>query len=300
SYYSAIDFIDDTTPLTVEKHPEILTLLDEKEMTLDQNALETKGKEKLKSSATLLIVEDNSDVRNFIRISLEPSYKIFEAEDGLKGIEIAKKEVPDLIISDIMMPEMDGIEMAIKLQQENICSHIPVIFLTAKAEEQSKLEGLETGVIDYISKPFNPGVLALKIRNIIQNQRNHAEQIRKSLLLEPAEVEIESMDEKFLKRAVQIVEDHISDSDFDVQRFVEEMGMSRSVLYRKLRAVTNQSANEFINVIRLKRAAQLLTRKTMNVSEISYMVGFNDPQYFSKCFRKYYGKTPSQYASVVE
>jgi signal transduction histidine kinase/ligand-binding sensor domain-containing protein/DNA-binding response OmpR family regulator len=299
SCYSTNDFLLDKQKDTQILHQEVSVILNEEYDVLGEEDSSLDTREKGNVNPTVLIVEDNPDVRKFIRISLEPVYKIIEAKDGVTGLEISRKEVPDIIVSDIMMPEMDGIEMAKKLYDDQACSHIPVIFLTAKTEEQSKLIGLETGVIDYINKPFNPRILELKIRNIIRKQRKHAEQIRKSLLLEPSEVEIESMDEKFLKRAVQVVEDHMSDSDFDVQQFVEEMGMSRSVLYRKLRAVTNQSANEFINVIRLKRAAQLLIRKNMNVSEISYLVGFNDPQYFSKCFRKYYGKTPSQYSATV-
>jgi signal transduction histidine kinase/DNA-binding response OmpR family regulator len=266
SCYSSEDF-NQSRPEEV-KHPEISAVLDEKYSELNQQLTAKDNNGEDKSLPSILIVEDNSDVRNFIRISLEPVYKIYEAEDGEKGLEIAKKEVPDIIISDIMMPVMDGIKMAEILHNDPACSHIPLIFLTAKTAEQSKLMGLEIGVVDYISKPFNPRLLALKVRNIIENRKNYAEQIKRALILEPSEVEIESMDEKFLKKAREIVENYISDSEFDVQRFVEEMGMSRSVLYRKLRAVTNQSANEFINLIRLKRAAQLLEKRTMNVSEI--------------------------------
>ena len=295
NYYSDEQFIKDNLLSVDQNELEIIPEEAYVHENESEKLLEDKSNEEHVSS--VLIVEDNPDVRNFIRLNLEGDYNICEAEDGRQGIEMARKQVPDIILSDIMMPETDGIEMAKILCRDDICSHIPIIFLTAKTAEQNKLKGLETGVIDYINKPFNPQILALKIRNIIEKQQKNAERIRKSMLLEPHEVQVESMDEKFLKKAMEIVEDHISDSEFDVQQFVAEMGMSRSVLYRKLRAVTNQSANEFINLIRLKRAAQLLSKNTMNVSEISYMVGFNDPQYFSKCFRKQYGKTPSQYAS---
>lgn len=282
-------------PLQAE-HSDIQVVIDEKYQEINEHPeFETGEPETRKSS--ILIVEDNSDVRNFIKISLEPIYRILQAENGREGMEIAFREIPDLIISDIMMPEMDGIEMARHIHADKRTSHIPLIFLTAKTNETSRIEGLETGVEDYIPKPFNPRELALKVKNIINRRKMLAENLRQRLILEPSIPEIESSDERFTRQAMEIVENHISDSEFDVQEFVREMGMSRSVLYRKLRSVTNQSANEFINSIRLKRAAQLLASNSFNVSEVSYMVGFNDPQYFSKCFRKQYNLTPSQYAA---
>ncbi len=280
-------------------HPdpsEVQNVIDEKYEVINQN-LESETGEADTFKASILIVEDNRDVRNFIRISLEPIYHILEAENGKEGMEMAFREIPDLIISDIMMPEMDGIEMAGNIHADKRTSHIPLIFLTAKTNETSRIEGLETGVEDYIPKPFNPRELALKVKNIINRRKMLAENLRQKLILEPSSPEIESSDERFTRQAMEIVENHISDPEFDVQEFVREMGMSRSVLYRKLRSVTNQSANEFINSIRLKRAAQLLAANSYNVSEVSYMVGFNDPQYFSKCFRKQYNLTPSQYAA---
>lgn len=278
---------------------ELASIQDQKINAMDESLsrTQTEGGQGIPS---LLIVEDNSDVSSFIRISLEPVYQIEEASNGKEGYEKARELVPDLIISDIMMPEMDGIEMAGLIHRDEITSHIPLIFLTAKTGEENRIQGLSTGVEDYISKPFNPKELALKVRNIIEKRRKHAEKVKKQLLLEPSEVHVESFDERFMKKAMEIVEKYLAEPEFDVQQFVSEMGMSRSVLYRKLRAVTNQSANEFINTIRLKRAAQLLRLHTMNVSEISFAVGFNDPQYFSKCFRKQYGMTPSRFASESE
>ncbi len=245
---------------------------------------------------SVLVVEDNSDVRQFIRFSLEPAYHILEAENGKQGFEIASQQIPDIIITDIMMPVMDGIEMIEKIREDLRTSHIPLIVLTARSEVEDQLKGLEMGVEEYISKPFNPRLLALKIRNIIQNRRSLQDKVRKEIMMTPSEVVVASFDEKFLKKAMQVVEENIADPTFDVKAFVEHMGMSRSVLYRKLRSVTDQSANEFINTIRLKRAAQLLSQNKLTVSEVTYMVGFNDPQYFSKCFSKFYKVNPSQYA----
>ena len=245
----------------------------------------------------ILVVEDNPDIRDFIRLTMEPDYRIVEAGDGKQGFEKARDIVPDLIISDIMMPVTDGIVMAGMLKEDEVTNHIPIIFLTAKSGEGHQLEGLETGGEDYIVKPFNPKILTLKIRNILSNHSKIKQKIKKQLLLEPSEVNIESVDDKFLKRAVEIVEKNISEPEFDVMTFAQEIGMSRSVLYRKIQAVTDQPVNEFINTIRLKRAALLLSKKSMNISEVSFSTGFNDPQYFSKCFKKQYGMIPTQYTS---
>ncbi len=245
----------------------------------------------------ILLVDDNHEVREFLRVSLEPEYDVIEAEDGLAGLKMAKEEVPDLIINDIMMPGMDGVELTEKLKTDDITCHIPVILLTAKNTVEFKIKGLEIGADDYICKPFNVKLLKIRIRNLIDSRKMLQQKFRKDILLEPKEVTVTSSDEKFLTRAMEVVENHISDSNFSVMVFVKEMGMSRSVMYRKLEAVTGQSVNEFIRTIRLKRAAQLLSLNEFTISEVTYEVGFNDPQYFSKCFSKQFGKTPSAYAA---
>ncbi len=250
-----------------------------------------------KKRYSVLIVEDQSDLWHFMQDFLRHEFEIFIAEDGLQACDIAYREIPDLIISDIMMPEMDGIELCKELKTDERTNHIPLIFLTAKSTIEARLEGYKTGADDYIPKPFDPDLLVVRIKNLINSRELLKEKFKKEFLLQPREVILESADDKFLAKALEIVEDHISDSTFDVRNFVSEIGMSRSVLYRKLEAVTGQSANEFIRNIRLKRAAQLLSQNKLNVSEISYEVGFNDPQYFSKCFSKQFGKTPSEYAA---
>jgi signal transduction histidine kinase/ligand-binding sensor domain-containing protein/DNA-binding response OmpR family regulator len=245
----------------------------------------------------VLVVEDHADMRVFIKDSLADEYSVLLAEDGRVGLEIAFKEIPDLIISDVLMPEMNGFEMAELLRRDYRTSHIPLIFLSAANSVESSLHGLEVGADDYIQKPFNAAVLAAKVKNIIASRKRLQDKLRKDFLSSPSEVVLESPEEFFLDKAIKIVEAHIANPEFDVREFYTEMGMSRSVLYRKLEAITGSSVNEFVRSIRLKRAADLLKQNKLSISEVSYEVGFNDPQYFSKCFRKEFGKSPSKYAS---
>jgi len=279
----------------IQKYKKSDINMDLEELVLSEKPVrESSGK---RARPTVLIVEDQSDLRSFIQDILTPDYEVFEAENGVQGCEIAYREIPDLIISDIMMPEMDGIQLCAELKNDESTNHIPIILLTAKSTVESKMEGFKTGADDYIPKPFSPDLLIVRLQNLISTRELLKEKFKRQFLLQPREVLIESADDKFLVKALKIVEDHISDPVFDVKQFVREIGMSRSVLYRKLEAVTGQSANEFLRNIRLKRAAQLLSQNKMTVSEVSYEVGFNDPQYFSKCFSKQFGKTPSDYAA---
>ncbi|MGB9747899.1 MAG: two-component regulator propeller domain-containing protein [Bacteroidales bacterium] len=245
----------------------------------------------------ILVIDDNKDVREFIRNGLEKNYRILEAEDGNQGFTIALHQLPDLIISDVLMPETNGIILCENLKKHPHTEHIPVILLTARSAEEARLEGFLSGADEYISKPFSISFLEIRIANILNNRKKLWNRFRKELLMQPSELNVDHPDEVFLKKAMEVVEKHISDSSFDVKIFVKEMAMSRSVLYRRLEAVTGQSVNEFIKIIRLKRAAQLLTLNLYSVAEIAYEVGFNDPQYFSKCFRQYFHTTPSEYAA---
>jgi len=245
----------------------------------------------------VLIVEDHVELRSYLRFSLEPVYKIIEAGNGQQGLELATENIPDLIISDIMMPGMDGIELCRKLKTDERTSHIPLILLTAKDTIEDKIQGFETGADEYIAKPFNISLLTIRVKNLIELRQKLRDDICKKILLEPKEKIVESIDDKFLLKIMQIVEDNLSDSEFNVDRFGELVNMSRMQLYRKLKALTCLSANEFIKTVRLKRAAQLLLQNSLTISEITYEVGFNDPKYFSKCFHKQYGMTPSRYAA---
>lgn len=260
------------------------------------NAIERKHRINGRGKTIILIVEDNEDMRRYITRNLPDDYQVLEATDGKQGIEKANEVTPDIIIADIMMPNMDGIEMVRILKNDERTSHIPVIFLTAKASDESRFEGLETCADDYITKPFNVRELSLKIRNQIFSRQKLREKFEKSISVEPSELAQNSIDEQFLQRALQIIEKNIDNFDYNAEKFAEDIGMSRSTLHRKLIALTNQPATEFIRTIRLKRAAQLLSKNTASVSEIAYQTGFGNLSYFTKCFKEQFGKNPSEYA----
>lgn len=244
----------------------------------------------------LLLVEDNLELRAFLHQYLHGDFKILEADNGLEGLAIAKKLIPDLIVSDIMMPEMDGLEMCELLKNDESTNHIPIILLTARSTIENSIEGLITGADDYICKPFHAKVLELKIKNLITRQKA---QQKKSIdkIFNVSHEKLPSPEEKFLNNIKLIIEKHLADTEFDVNTFANEMNMSRSVLYRKFKSVTGQSVNELISNLRLRKATELLKDKSLSVADVAYAVGFSDPQYFSKCFRKKYEITPSDYAS---
>ncbi|MFW6326932.1 MAG: hybrid sensor histidine kinase/response regulator transcription factor [Bacteroidota bacterium] len=243
----------------------------------------------------ILVIEDNQDMRLFIKSSLFNEFKILEATNGKEGFEMAVENIPDLILCDVMMPEMNGIELVQKLKNDARTSHVPVVFLTAKASEESRITGLETGAEDYITKPFSVDILKQRITNILNARKVLQEKFSKEILLEPTNVKIVSYDEKFLERSVQIVEKFMDDPDFNVDQLSKEVGISRIQLYRKMNALINLTPNEFIKLIRSKRAAQLLGQKAINISEVTYAVGFRDTSYFRKCFKKQYGISPSEF-----
>ncbi|WP_010522879.1 two-component regulator propeller domain-containing protein [Aquimarina agarivorans] len=243
----------------------------------------------------LLLVEDNEDIRTFVRQGLEKSYDILEAADGEEGLEIAVNKLPSLIVSDIMMPNLDGLEMSRQLRVDQKTSHIPIILLTAKSSTETEREALKLGIEDFVRKPFDLEMLVLKINNIISKRESLRQIYKSTISLEPSEITVTSVDEKFMKRAMAIVEDHMMDTEFSVETLVAEMGMSRSNLYLKLKEITGLSSSEFIRSVRLKRAVQLIKKSDMSVKEVMYMTGFNTASYFSKCFKKQYGMVPSEY-----
>lgn len=244
---------------------------------------------------TILIVEDHKVLRNFMKNLLKVDYNIIVAENGLKGFKKAFKYVPDLIVSDVIMPEMVGTELCAKIKENIKTSHIPVILLTSRSSLVYKIEGLESGADDYISKPFNLIEFKLKIKNLLNSSQRLKAKFSSENQFAPNEIVSSSLDEQLLRKAFKVVEDNISNEQFDIQFFCSELGVSRTMLFTKVKAWTNLTPNEFIHEIRMKRAAQLLEQNTMNVSQISYKVGFNNPKYFSKCFQKKYGETPTQY-----
>lgn len=250
----------------------------------------------------ILIVEDNTDMRTYIRQSLEGHYQIFESSDGKDGIKKGMEVIPDLIISDVMMPGVDGVTLCKTVKNNIYTSHVPVILLTAKADLESKIEGLETGADEYLSKPFNSYELQVRARNLIRSREILRQRFTESkkLVLEPKEISITSLDEKFLKNVLHVIEKNIEDSEFRVETLGKELEMDSMAVYRKIKALTGQTAVEFIRTIRLKRAAQLLKQKKLTVAEVTYNVGFNDLQYFRTCFKKQFGVSPSEYMTRVD
>ncbi len=240
----------------------------------------------------ILVVDDSDDVRTFIKSSLEPLYTIAEAADGREGIDKAKAIIPDLIVSDVMMPNVDGFELCRVLKTDITTSHIPVILLTAKAAEESIIEGLETGADDYITKPFNTKILLTRIKNLIDLRRQLQEKIQREMLMQPTEIAVSSMDQEFMKELKEAIEKNISDEEFGVDELAEGLYMSRATLNRKLRAITGESTNQFIQSYRLNRAAQLLKTNFGNVTEVAFEVGFSNSAYFTKCFKDKFNQLP--------
>ncbi|WP_321332266.1 two-component regulator propeller domain-containing protein [uncultured Bacteroides sp.] len=243
----------------------------------------------------ILLVDDNNDFRSFMKESLKGQYRIREVENGKIAWRKIAELQPDLIISDVMMPEMDGYELCSLVKNDVRTSHIPLILLTARTAEAHKLEGLETGADDYITKPFNFDILSLRIKKLLEIREMRREKFSRQIDPEPSEITITPLDEKLIRKAILYVENNISRSELSVEELSRELGMSRVHLYKKLMHITGKSPVEFIRVLRLKRAAQLLRESQLNVSEIAYEVGFNNPKYFSKYFREEFGMLPSAY-----
>ncbi|MNK37016.1 Sensor histidine kinase TodS [compost metagenome] len=244
---------------------------------------------------SILLVEDNEDVRAFIKNALSGIYTIYESENGATGLELALEVIPDLIISDVMMPVMDGLELCRKLKTDESTSHIPVVLLTARSAYVHQINGFEHGADAYIMKPFNLKILELNVQNLLSARETIKQKFAQVIRLEPKNMVINTTEQNFLGKIIQVIEDRIADPDFDVPTLSSEIGMSQPVLYKKIRALTDLSVNDFIKSIRIKRAAQLLKQGAGNISEIAYSVGFNDRKYFSSEFKKHFGKTPSEF-----
>jgi signal transduction histidine kinase/ligand-binding sensor domain-containing protein/DNA-binding response OmpR family regulator len=248
------------------------------------------------SKPILLIIEDNLDIRQYIRIDFEQHFTIIEAENGEMGLDMAMNELPDCIISDVMMPKIGGFELCEQLKNNDLTSHIPIVLLTARTLEKNIIEGLTAGADDYITKPFSLSVLMVRVKNLIQLRRNLA---KKYAQTKKANVypEISVKDDQYLKKLIVTVEENLSNPDFDATALSNVLFLSRSQLYRKVRAVTGQSVHEFIRNVRLKKAAELLTTTDNRVSEVAFMVGFNSVAYFTSSFTSFFGVPPSKYTS---
>ena len=246
----------------------------------------------------LLIVEDNADVREYIKDSLCDDFHIEEALNGEQGVRKAEKIIPDLIISDIMMPKMDGNELTRILKNDERTSHIPIILLTAKSEQQSKLEGLETGADDYLTKPFDTKELQIRIKNLISIRKKLQEKFSKEdFLTKPSGEKINSIDERFLTKVIKVIENHMSEEEFSIEECGSEVGMSRTHLYKKIKALIGKSPSQYVRTVRLNRAKKMVEEGKGNISEIAYSVGFSSPAYFSRCFKEEFGYPPSNILS---
>lgn len=276
------------------EHPAHYPLLET--YAVDQQSAPAKIPSAPEHAPLLLLIEDNTDVRSYLKQLFLQDYRILEAADGRAGWKLALDQLPDLIISDIMMPELDGLQLCKKVKTTLETSHIPVILLTARTSLLYRTEGLETGADDYITKPFDPTLLHLRVKNLILSRKRLREKFGRQPILEPHEVVLTTPDQDLLQRAIEAVEKHMDDSDFDINTLARELGLSRPVLYRKLPAITDHTPNEFIRIIRLKRAAQILEQLDLPISDVCYRTGFKTPKYFSKCFRDFFGISPSQYA----
>ncbi len=248
----------------------------------------------------ILIVEDNADVRNYIREQLETEFIIIDARNGEAGIAKARGIVPDLIITDVMMPKMNGYRFSQEIRKDERTSHIPIIMLTAKAGLDDKIEGLETGIDAYLTKPFSTREMKVTVKNLIQQRKELRRRFSRATLIKPSEVSAVSADQVFLQKTMQLIEKHFSDDQFGVELLASEAGMSVSQMNRKLKALIDQPAGQLIRSLRLQRAAELLKQNSGTVAEICYQVGFNDQSYFSRAFKKQFGCSPSDYKKIAD
>ncbi len=243
----------------------------------------------------ILVVEDNLDLQKFLYNEMGDTYNVMLAQNGEEGLMIAKQNLPDLIISDIMMPEMDGLELCRRIKEDELTSHIPLILLTAKTGSDSQISGFESGADDYITKPFNTEVLKLKVRNILESRKQMADKFSNAASYIPENIKINEIDQGFLEKFVKLVEDNIDDSELSGDILSCELGMSKGNLYKKLKTLTGMTVNIYVRTIRLKVAANLLKQGNYNISEVAYAVGFNNPKYFSTCFSEMFSMSPKEY-----
>lgn len=268
-----------------------LVLLPEEEFSQPMEGTLTETDEK--HATSLLIIDDNADIREYIRTLFSDKMTILEAADGKSGLQLAFKYVPDLIICDVRMPGIDGLECCKRLKKEMQTSHIPVLLLTACTQDEQRIEGFESGADSYIAKPFNSKVLEARIFNLLENRQR-----LKSFFGEGASLNKESIseiDKDFVNRFKQLVEENLSNPELNVEELGKSMGMSRVQLYRKIKSLTNYAPNELLRIARLKKAASLLASTDMTISEITYEVGFSSPSYLTKCYKDYFGESPSDF-----
>ena len=250
----------------------------------------------------ILIVEDNTELRSFLKDMLRGSYQVMEATNGQEGLDQAQKQVPDFIISDIMMPVMDGLDMVKAIKEDRDICHIPIILLSAKSSLDDRIHGLEQGIDDYITKPFSSTYLKTRIQYLLQQrkqlQQRFMEQYtttRTNKYTDPSPIQITPFDEQFMQTVKNVVEKQMENPEFTIDMFAQEVNMGRTAFYQKLKNITGMTPIDFLQTMRLKRGVQLMESGEYNVSTVAYKIGFNDPKYFSKCFKKHMGVTPTEY-----
>ena len=243
----------------------------------------------------LLIVEDNAELRQYLRRQLGASFQLLDAPDGEDGLRMAQQYIPDLIVTDIMMPKMDGVSMTKALRADNRTSHIPIVLLTARDDEAMKVKGFETGAEQYLVKPFKIEELVARLNSLINQRDLLQRKFSQEVVLQPKAITMNHRDADLLTDLIKVIEDNMENEAFSVDHLQKQIGMSRMQLHRKLKALTNQSASEFIRSIKLKRAAQILQQGGVQVTEVAYLSGFNHLSYFAKCFKEQFGQSPSEY-----
>jgi YesN/AraC family two-component response regulator len=243
----------------------------------------------------ILVVEDIADVREFIRMSLGNQYQILEATNGKEGLSKILEDEPDLIISDVMMPEMDGLELTRRLKSDLKTCHIPVILLTAKAAMEHKLEGLEEGADSYIPKPFNSSHLQVRVKKLLELRMKIREHYRGMPDAQEEETGINRLDKKFLNKLTLIIEENLNKEDISVDELGQKIGISRVHLYRKIKKLTDMSVSEFVIMVKLKKSLELLRNSGKTIAEIAFEVGFSSPSYYTRCFREQFKMSPTEY-----
>jgi len=311
-YDESVEFLQDdiTVGATVTELSKELISEEEAVESMDESG-ENAG-ERMTAKGVMLLVEDNSELRLFLRSIFSSEFRIVEAINGMQGWSKALKFLPDIIVSDVMMPEKDGLSMTRELRADITTSHIPIVLLTAKTSIESKLEGLEYGADDYITKPFSATYLQARVKNILSQRQKLRELYRNNLMANShdslrdenseensKEPNMSPNDHKFMEKLLELMEKNIDNGDLVVDDLVQELAVSRSVFFKKLKSLTGLAPIEFIKEIRIKRAIQLIEAGEFSMTQISYMVGINDPRYFSKCFKQKMGVTPTMYKDQI-
>ncbi|MGE6355914.1 hybrid sensor histidine kinase/response regulator transcription factor [Flavobacterium sp. NPDC079362] len=285
----------------VEESAYDLSIISDNELETDDSLLPEENElVERNQPVKLLIVDDNKEILDYLQDYFSKVYDVTVAYDGQMALDLLEIQPFDLIISDVMMPELDGLHFCKKVKQNINTSHIPLMLLTARNETSQQIKGLEMGADDYITKPFSTPLLAAKITNLLRSRKRLKEYYSVGKEMVPENIAFNTLDEEFLKQAIQIVEDHLADSEFSVDLFSRKIGMSRSNLYLKLKAITGESAMDFIKRIRFKKAVELMQSKRYTIAQITYMCGFNSPSYFSTAFKQHYGCMPSEYLAKLE